>query len=294
MEINKRSKPLQYVKLLLVGTIIATGGTAHVVDKVNAQESHIVKKKTVLKKFVTTANVSMFSNPSVKSKILVKIQTNKIVSSESLVDGWHKVSYNGQTGYIESKFLKSYTPSKTTKFSSKKYTTTANLSLRKSYSVKSARLLVIPKGKLLVSNEKYKGWYKVKYSKKTGWVSGAYLKSYTNPKPSRSLYPSLAKSVYDQYDIEVMTTKYGSFFTLSDEYSHAYDADSNRLIISVPSSSKKADESFKIASIVLAKLSGNNDSDGIYSSIKNSSMDKLTEYKGLRISNSGNALSVYL
>lgn len=293
MESNKRSKPLQYVKLLVVGTVIATVGTTHVVDKVNAHESHIVKKKTASKKFTTTTTVSMLSTPSVKSKILLKIQTNEIVSSESLVDGWHKVSYNGQIGYIESKFLKSYTPSKTTKFASKKYTTTANLSLRKSYSVKSTRLNVIPKGKLLVSNEKYKGWYKVKYSKKTGWVSGAYLKAYIDPKPSRSLYPSLAKSVYDQYDIEMMTTKYGSFFTLSDEYSHAYGADSNRLIISVSSSSKD-DESFRIASKVLAKLTGNNDSDGIYRSIKNSSMDKLTEYKGLRISNSGNALSVYL
>lgn len=259
------------------------------------------------KKFVTTTTVSVLSSASTKGKVLTKIPRSKIVSSNKSVSGWYQVTYNGKTGYVSGKYLKAYVAPKTTKFKAKKYVTKDNLSLRKSYSVSSTKLTTIPRNKVVVSGETYKGWYKVTYAGKTGWVSGSYLKAYvapkpkptpkptpkpSTPKPSESRYASLVTPIYDQYGIEISTTKYGSFFTLSNEYSHAYSADSNRLIIS-KSFDSKDETSLRIASKVVAKLTGDSDSEGIYRAIKNSSTSKLTTYKGIRISNSGNALSVY-
>ncbi|WP_114570054.1 SH3 domain-containing protein [Exiguobacterium flavidum] len=62
-----------------------------------------------------------------------------------------------------------------TSFSKASYKTTDNLNLRKSATASSARLLTIPKGKILSSSYRIGNWYKVSYSGKTGYVSGSYL-----------------------------------------------------------------------------------------------------------------------
>ncbi len=64
--------------------------------------------------------------------------------------------------------------------------TTANLRLRAGASTKSKTILTIPKGKMIYATEKYGSYYKVTYSynskgktyKKSGWVSGSYVKEY--------------------------------------------------------------------------------------------------------------------
>lgn len=64
--------------------------------------------------------------------------------------------------------------------------TTANLNLRKSPSVHSASLLVIPKGaKVLVSGGS-SGWVQATYKKKSGWVSAKYLTSPAAPAKPKS------------------------------------------------------------------------------------------------------------
>ncbi|WP_411731014.1 SH3 domain-containing protein, partial [Paeniglutamicibacter sp.] len=55
--------------------------------------------------------------------------------------------------------------------------TTANLNLRKSASVKSASLVLVPKNTKLTILKVSGNWHQVSYKSKTGWVSGDYLKS---------------------------------------------------------------------------------------------------------------------
>lgn len=66
------------------------------------------------------------------------------------------------------------------------FKTTANLRLRSGASTKYKTILTIPKGKVIYGTEKKGSYYKVTYSykskgktyKKSGWVSGSYVKEY--------------------------------------------------------------------------------------------------------------------
>ncbi|WP_146551993.1 glycerophosphodiester phosphodiesterase family protein [Rummeliibacillus sp. SL167] len=60
------------------------------------------------------------------------------------------------------------------------YKTTANINMRKGASIKSSRILVVPKGKkvIYISKKRTKNgtWYKMKYKNKKGWLNGQYIK----------------------------------------------------------------------------------------------------------------------
>lgn len=135
--------------------------------------------KFATKKYTTTAKLSVRSSASTKGKVLTSIPKGKTVSSSSKIGSWYKVTYNKKTGWVSGSYLKEVKPApkpKETKFTTKKYSTTANLSVRSTYSTSGKVLITIPKGKVVSSNTKVGTWYKVSYGSKTGWVSGSYLK----------------------------------------------------------------------------------------------------------------------
>jgi len=88
------------------------------------------------------------------------------------------------------------------KKNSVKYTTAA-LNLRKGIGTKHKRLATIPKGKKLTIKSTSKGWSKVTYSGKTGWVSGKYLSSKASKKATAkgktSSMASKARSYANKY-----------------------------------------------------------------------------------------------
>ncbi len=56
-------------------------------------------------------------------------------------------------------------------------TTTANVNLRKGASTSTNIITTIKKGsKVTIVDKSISGWYKVKYSNKTGYVSNQYIK----------------------------------------------------------------------------------------------------------------------
>ncbi|WP_225230331.1 SH3 domain-containing protein [Ureibacillus galli] len=161
--------------------------------------------------YTTTANLNLRSTNSTKGSILLTIPKGKAVSYISKSGDWYKVTYNGKTGWVSSKYVKvatansgtttkPTTPSKpstsepskpSTNDSATKstYTTTANLNLRSTNSTKGSILLTIPKGKTVNYISKSGDWYKVTYNGKTGWVSSAYIKA-TSTNNGTTLKPS--------------------------------------------------------------------------------------------------------
>lgn len=67
------------------------------------------------------------------------------------------------------------------------YKTTSNLNMREGASIKSSRILVVPKGKKVTyitkKHTKSGTWYKVKFKQKKGWLNGKYVKVIKTDKP---------------------------------------------------------------------------------------------------------------
>lgn len=200
--------------------VLGTAGTATVMNQVQQPTINEEVGASSITKFTktnykTTHNLNLRSSASTKGRVLVTIPKNTQVSSSYKTGSWYKVSYKGKTGFVSGSYLKKVAKKPTSKpapkqesFKQKTFATTANLNVRSTSSTKGKQLTQIPKGKTVKSSTRQNGWYKVTYNKKTGWVSGAYLKEVKKPvvKPAPKPTPT-APAWMSKSDAEAIIAK---------------------------------------------------------------------------------------
>lgn len=118
------------------------------------------------------------------SKISV-IYSGKQVNIESTVDGWHKISYDGISGYVSAEFITlkdaSATPTPTppvteTPVENQSGVVTADvLNVRSSAGTEHSKIDSIFSGKSVTVVSSVNGWYQISYDGKTGYVSAEYI-----------------------------------------------------------------------------------------------------------------------
>lgn len=125
--------------------------------------------------------LNLRTSTSSSSKKILAIPKGKFLVSTYRQGTWYKVSYSGKTGYVAGAYLKKTDPMLAgTSFTKTNYITLDALNLRSSGSSSAAKLLTIPKGKIVTSSYRVENWYKLSYGGKTGYVSGSYLKKSTS------------------------------------------------------------------------------------------------------------------
>jgi len=138
----------------------------------------------------TTANLNMRTGAGTNNRIVLTIPRGKSVQlTGSKKSGWYEVRYSSKTGWVSGTYLSNIsmpsTPkkkestkdSKSKSTNSKTATTTANLNMRTGAGTGNRIILTIPQGKKVsITGAKKSGWYPVKYSGKSGWVSAKYLR----------------------------------------------------------------------------------------------------------------------
>lgn len=118
----------------------------------------------------------LYQSFGLNQKKLITIPKGTVISSSIKSGDWYRTSYKGSTGYV---FIKDFSINNiitVKKIDETTYVTNDALNLRKSYDATSSILTTIPKSKIVIASYKASnGWYKVKYEKTTGYVSGKYL-----------------------------------------------------------------------------------------------------------------------
>ncbi|MBS4200627.1 SH3 domain-containing protein [Bacillus sp. FJAT-49732] len=152
-------------------------------EKKIGKETYTTASKVNLKEYAHNSSYTLASIP----KGVIIIPTHKTSN------GWFKIQFEGKTGYISSNYvegIKNVEPPKEeppkveppkekiteVKIAEKTFLVKENLNVRKIADATSTILTTIPKGKIVIPTHKTSNnWYKVVYSGKTGYVSGAYL-----------------------------------------------------------------------------------------------------------------------
>ena len=137
----------------------------------------------------TTTSVKLRKTAKTSGKVLKTIPKGKKVTivkkNAAKANGytWYKVTYDGKTGYVVSKYISIKSSSTaTTSSSTKTAKTTTSVKLRKTAKTAGKVLKTIPKGKkvTIVKKNAVKAngytWHKVTYGGKTGYVVSKYLK----------------------------------------------------------------------------------------------------------------------
>jgi uncharacterized protein YgiM (DUF1202 family) len=126
---------------------------------------------------VTEDKLALRESPDKKSGKLEKIPEGIVLQVTHKTDDgkWYAVTYNGHTGYVNSKYVEDVEQC------TEGYVQTmaSSLSLRTGAGSSFARLVTIPQGKVLPVSGTVGDWYEVKYGKFTGYVSGAFVSATT-------------------------------------------------------------------------------------------------------------------
>ena len=150
--------------------------------------------------------VSLRKEPSTSSERLIKVHLGELVyDCEPATGDFVKCSWEGKTGYILAKYLKTtdYTMNDNIMPNQMVYNCDEYVSLRKSPDSSSERLVKVPKGAIVTGCVSYLGnWVLCEYKGHKGYVLSKYLKKadYTvkptptpvpTPTPTPKVYPAL-------------------------------------------------------------------------------------------------------
>jgi len=130
--------------------------------------------------------LNMRTQPQLGSSIVQRIPKGAQVGLIHQADKWYRVSYNGQTGYVMTSYLRMQGAAEQPEGSTGAYATvntpSGGLNLRETASDQARVLLAIPQGTALAILSHENGWCRVTYAGKTGYVMDKYLR-FTNERP---------------------------------------------------------------------------------------------------------------
>lgn len=140
-----------------------------------------------------SSSLRVRSSASTNSSTLGYLKNGSKIDIVSKSGNWYKIKYNGSFGYIFGDYVKiiNNTNSSISKPSNNTNTVQAgevinissSLRVRSSASTNSSTLGYLKNGTKLNILGKSGNWYKIKYNGRIGYVSGDYVKVYSNSKP---------------------------------------------------------------------------------------------------------------
>ena len=167
------------------------------VDNAGSQIQNVAASKTV---YVTT-DLNVHEQPDASSKVLGTLKKNTAVTVTAEKYGWYTITFGGQTAYISAKYTTDTDPSQPTPTPSQTTTvyTTANLKVRAQPNTNAKVLGTLAKGSKVETYGLKDGWYEIKFSGQTGYISAKYTSDTNTPQPS----PSPVLTVYPKEDLRV-------------------------------------------------------------------------------------------
>ncbi len=127
---------------------------------------------------IVGTNVNMRKAPDTSSGVITKLSNSK-VSILDKTNGWYKISFSGNTGWVSSDYIKA--------LSTQGKINANGVNFRASASTESEIIDSLNKGKSVVILDTQSGWHKVKVDSKVGYVVTKFVDSANaSAKTSRS------------------------------------------------------------------------------------------------------------
>ena len=140
--------------------------------------NNLNERNTTKKGKVTTSSLNVRANASTNSSRIGSLKKGTIVEIENISsNGWYKIKYKKGYGYVSGKYIEILNDSSTdTTVIKKGKINTNTLNVRSEASASSSKIGTLSKGTIvdIVKIEK-NGWYKIKYKKGYGYISGSYV-----------------------------------------------------------------------------------------------------------------------
>lgn len=228
---NKKIRKVAFSFVITSALLLGTFVTAPATKTEAATNTSVVYKGNV-----TASALNVRNAGKATAKKIGQLKKNNVVQVVSTSKGWNKIKYGKGYGWVSGSYIKKQaTPVakkttsavKKTNFSGK--VTASTLNVRSSSNAKSKRIGSLKKNKTVSVVETANGWYKIKYGKGYGWVSGSYITKVNTTAPSKTK-PSTPKpapkapkveegklqiptgNIYNGYEVPEGSTKVFNFY----------------------------------------------------------------------------------
>ena len=129
---------------------------------------------------VTANSLYVRSGASTSHNILGTVSKGNTVEIKDTQNGWHKISYNGNDGWVSGKYISSTSAGSSTSTGTTQTTktgtiTASSLYVRSGASTSHKVLGTVSKGKTVQIKDTQDGQHKISYNGDHGWVSGKYV-----------------------------------------------------------------------------------------------------------------------
>ena len=140
---------------------------------------------------VTANSLYVRSGASTSHNILGTVSKGNTVEIKDTQNGWHKISYNGNDGWVSGKYISSTSAGSSTSTGTTQTTktgtiTASSLYVRSGASTSHNILGTVTKGNSVEIKDTQNGWHKINYKGNDGWVSGKYITSSSSSSTSGS------------------------------------------------------------------------------------------------------------
>lgn len=140
---------------------------------------------------VTGDGLRLREEPNTSSEILTTLQTGTCVAVlEDARDGWYKVSYRDQTGYLSADYVEVSTRLDADLGTGRVTTGGSSLNMRSGPGTEHSKVMSLSNNTLVKITGIENGWYKIEHNGKTGYVSSDYLATCSAPQASGGYRPA--------------------------------------------------------------------------------------------------------
>lgn len=191
----------KHISAILLATICSSifmqSSASFAEDKSTQQQSNIITseeksktslvEKSIKKGKVNTTSLNVRKSPSTSSAKIGSLKNGETVEIISTSNGWHKIKFNNNYGYVSSKYITILSDSNSndntnisTKVTHKGTVNTTSLNVRSNASTSSAKLGSLKKGSTVnIIGAAINGWYKIEFKNGYGYVSSQYISNVT-------------------------------------------------------------------------------------------------------------------
>lgn len=138
------------------------------------EEPTLPEEQSVMAK-VNGNSVNFRSEPTTDAEVIAKLDKGTEIELLLTEDGWCKVVYDGQTGYISADYV---AVNGVAVQNARGIVTGSGVNVRKGPSTDTEVLTKLSAGKIVDLVELRDGWYKIKTGEIEGFVSGDYIREY--------------------------------------------------------------------------------------------------------------------
>lgn len=140
---------------------------------------------------VTGDGLRLREEPGTSSEILTTLHTGtRVAVLEDARDGWYKVSYQDQTGYLSADYVEVSTRLDADLGTGRVTTGGSSLNVRSGPGTEHSKVMSLSNNTVVKITGIENGWYKIEHNGRTGYVSSDYLAICSAPQASGGYRPA--------------------------------------------------------------------------------------------------------